>query len=143
MSGSHSREAASTRSDLIEELALDLDGIKRRYGGLDVKGNNIIFSNGEKDPWKMLSILNASLATRTSTAGTFNGGHVVPEDGSGKAEVGRNARTYEIEMLKDWRAQGIVPIVPVSFKFTDHVVFAYVVTIGLMVVVVIAIVIVR
>ncbi|KAK2956495.1 putative serine carboxypeptidase S28 family protein [Blattamonas nauphoetae] len=64
-----------------KEFVPNIEGINRRYGGLDVKGNNIIFSNGEKDPWKMLSILNASLATRTSTAGTSNGGHVVPEDG--------------------------------------------------------------
>ncbi|KAK2956504.1 putative Thymus-specific serine protease [Blattamonas nauphoetae] len=147
-----------------KELVPDIEGINRRYGGLDVKGNNIIFSNGEKDPWKMLSILNASLATRTSTAGTSNGGHVVPEDGRverqkwgvfvikdgshcvdlhtpapSDSQPLKNVRRYEIEMLKDWLAQNVVPV---GFKFTDPVVLASVVTIGVMVVAFIAIVIV-
>ncbi|KAK2956497.1 hypothetical protein BLNAU_8551 [Blattamonas nauphoetae] len=43
----------------------------------------------------------------------------------------KNVRRYEIEMLKDWLAQNVVPV---GFKFTDPVVLASVVTIGVMVV---------
>jgi hypothetical protein len=31
--------------------ALDIAATNKKYGGLDIKGQNIIFTNAEEDPW--------------------------------------------------------------------------------------------
>lgn len=50
------------------------------YGGYDLKGSNILFTNGMRDPWHLLSITENQPPTPTSSvqAVTYQAGHCAP-----------------------------------------------------------------
>lgn len=64
----------------IPNFAPDIENTNEYYGGYDLQGSNILFTNGLLDPWHLLSIIEDQTPTKESSvqAVTYEAGHCAP-----------------------------------------------------------------